>query len=188
MAVSYHPVPWKRNISKVPEAIRIALSQITSGLVIVAVTKKIAVGDIAKGIYHHLRVSFEDGQLTTVPSIVPSENMGKFSKRNIAGWEIVRYDLPMITKTFYWETPNFGDEVTYGTHTHSRDREVYQREVYEPQFLPITIEVLKAPEGDGGFALIKFAVQTILDRTRDDFEHNLFFNLNLLQENVGVVC
>jgi hypothetical protein len=185
MATTYRLVPWQRNLLKVPTQIVAALSAITSDLVVIAVTKKVTISDIEKGVYNHLGLKFEHGQISSTPSVIPPTSMGRFSTRNIEGWEIVREDLPMITKTFSWETPNFGDASTYGTHTHYRDREVYQREYYEPQHLPITTEVLNVPNDAGRFALIKFAVDDILDRTRADFEHNLFFNLNLLQENVG---
>lgn len=187
MATNYHPVPWKRNISKTPDAILNALFTINSNLVVVAATKKVAVGDIEKGIYHHIGLRYEEGQVIATPSVVPSENLGRFSTRNIEGWKKVRRDLPKITKTFYWETPNFGDEFTYGTHMHYQDREVYQSEYYEPRFLAITTEILKAPDNGKGFALVKFAIAEILDRTHVSFDHNLFFSLNLLQENVGAI-
>jgi hypothetical protein len=94
---------------------------------------------------------------------------------------------PMIPKTYSWESPNFGDAATYGTHTHYQTREVYQRKWFEPRHLPITVEVIKQPEGNSRFALVKFAVDFILDRTRSDFDDELLFCLNLLQENIGAV-
>jgi hypothetical protein len=50
------------------------------------------------------------------------------------GWDVKRTDLPMITKSYSWETPNFGDGSTYGYHTTYRSREVYQLEVFDPAF------------------------------------------------------
>jgi hypothetical protein len=91
----------------------------------------------------------------------------------------------MIVKTYTWETPNFGDAATYGTHMHYQDREVYQREYFEPRNFSISVEILSQREG-GASALVKFSVDGILDRTRADFEHDLAFCLNLLQENAGV--
>lgn len=184
MPKTYSPVPWQRNIRKVPEAIRNALSDIRSDLVVVAVTKRVSVKDIEQGVYSHLGLGYENEHLVSTPSVIPPKGMGLFSTRNVEGWEIVRKDLPMITKTFSWETPNFGDAAKYGTHMHDRDRDVYQREYYEPH-LSISTEVLKTPENGGEFAVIKFAVMTIHDRTRTNFARELFFSLNLLQENVG---
>jgi hypothetical protein len=184
MPKTYSPVPWQRNIWKVPEAIRNALSNIRSDLVVVAVTKRVSVKDIEKGVYSHLGLGYENGQLVSTPSVIPPKVMGLFSTRNVEGWKIRRDDLPMITKTFSWETPNFGDAARYGTHTSYRDRDVYQWEYYEPH-LSISTEVLKIPENGGEFAVIKFAVMNIHDHTRTNFQRDLFFSLNLLQENVG---
>jgi hypothetical protein len=129
-----------------------------------------------------------DGDTVVVsPSVVPAAETGQYSERNLHGWEIVLKDEPKITKSYSWETPNFGDAATYGTHTHFQSREVYQRKPFEARYLPIVVEVIKEPENSGGMALVKFAVGWTLDRSRDDFDDDLLFCLNLLQENAGAV-
>ncbi|HEY0434547.1 MAG TPA: hypothetical protein VGC95_11775, partial [Chitinophagaceae bacterium] len=119
--------PWKQSYRSIPTSVAAELARITSDIVIVAATKKIPVSEIARGLYAHLGLGHGDADFKITPSVVPPEAVGKFSDRNVNGWEIKRTDLPKITKTFSWETPNFGDASTYGTHIHYQDREVYQR-------------------------------------------------------------
>jgi hypothetical protein len=116
--------------------------------------------------------------------VLPPAKFGKFADRNRNGWEVKRTDLPKIIKSFSWETPNFGDAFTYGTHTHYRDRQVYQLEVFEPRLFPIKIELLNSPEAEA--ALIKFEVGQLLNKRSAGFETDLLFCLNLLQESTGV--
>jgi hypothetical protein len=74
--------------------------------------------------------------------------------------------------------------LTYGYHTHYRDREVYQLQVFEPRFFPIKVELLNSP--GVGTALVKFEVGQLLDRRARGFDDEFLFCLNLLQENTGV--
>jgi len=91
----------------------------------------------------------------------------------------------MITKTYYWETPNFGDASTYGTHLHYQDREVYQREFHEPRMYRLTVEMLRTSAGGDNPSAYRFALDHQLDRGNPVFSQELLFMLNLLQENVG---
>jgi hypothetical protein len=176
--------PWKKSHRKVPPSIAAELARITPTLVVVAATKKIPVRDIVEGLYDHLGLPFDGADLSVVPGIVPSGKVGRYSDRNVNGWVVKRTDLPKITKTFSWETPNFGDASTYGTHTHYQAREVYQQQVFEPRHFPIKVEILNSPGGD--FALVKFEVGQTLDRSTPGFEDEFLFCLNLLQENTGI--
>jgi hypothetical protein len=176
--------PWKQSHRTVPASIAAELARITSDVVVVAATKKIPVPDIARGLYAHLGLRHDAADFKIAASVVPAPNVGKYSDRNVNGWEVKRTDLPKITKTFSWETPNFGDASTYGTHTHYQDREVYQRQVFEPRFFPIKVELLNSP--GVGTALVKFEVGQLLDRRARAFADEFLFCLNLLQENAGV--
>lgn len=115
---------------------------------------------------------------------MPAASVGRFSDRNLNGWEIVRRDLPMIQKIYSWETPNFGDAATYGSHTHWQKRDVYQREIFQPSLYKIEIELLNSP--GTGIALVKFWIEQVFDRKSPSFENELLFAVNLLQENTGV--
>jgi hypothetical protein len=175
--------PWKKSFLKVPQTVRSALQGISGDLILVAATKKVPCRDIASGLYAHLGLRLEDGFPEAGEPLVPDSAVGKWSMRNVYGWEIKRTDLPMITKTFIWETPNFGDGSTYGWHTHYQDREVYQRQIFEPRMLKIETEIMN--EASAETALVKFSLGELLDRARPNFEDDLLFALNLLQENTG---
>ena len=175
---------WKGSYRAIPPAIITALAQIETDLIIVAAKKKIPVTTIATGLYAHLGLTHNGSTMNVTHSVVPKATVGKFADRNRNGWEVKRPDLPKVSKTFSWETPNFGDASTYGTHMHYRDRDVFQMEVFEPRMFPIRIELLNNPEVET--ALVKFEVGQILDRTAGGFDNDLLFCLNLLQESTGV--
>lgn len=180
------PVPWQRNFNRVPSAIFTRAMQLHSDLLVVAETKRVPLDDIGKGVYRHIGLIFSDGVLTVSDPILPLPELGKWSARNRAGWERTRYDLPKVTKTYSWDTPNFGDAGTYGTHTHYRDREVYQVEISEARGYLIGAEVLNTPNSGASTALVRFFLDAELDRTRSDFEAELLWCVNILQENCGV--
>ena len=175
--------PWKQGILKVPPSVRAKLDEIDAELILVAATKKVPLADIASGLYAHLGLTVENDSAIAGDPVMPDVIIGKWSRRNAEGWEIKRTDLPMITKTFVWETPNFGDGGRYGWHTHSQDREVYQRQIFEPRQLQVATEILN--DNGARTFLVKFSVEQLLDRKHPNFESDLFFTLNLLQENTG---
>lgn len=183
--MKYRKIPWKRNYAKIPKSISDAMAKIDSDLLIVAQSQKVPHVDIELGEYAHLGITDSNGEILFPDEVIPPAEMGKFSTRNREGWEYPRKDLPKITRTYTWETPNFGDASTYGTHMHSQDREVYQREIYEPQMYSVTAELMN--ESAGSTALIKFAVNHILDKNSPSFQHDLLHCINLLQENTGTV-
>jgi hypothetical protein len=59
---------------------------------------------------------------------------------------------------------------------------VYIREVYPPKEVNLSIALVER-RGDG--FLLKFAIDQVLSRRTPNFEQELLYNLNLLQENVG---
>jgi hypothetical protein len=179
-----HKFPWKSSYRSIPPFVTTALAQIKSDLVIVAATKKIPVQKIADGLYAHVGLTHDGSNLNIAASVVPKGTVGKFADRNRNGWEVKRHDLPKVTKTYSWETPNFGDASTYGTHTHHQDREVYQVQAFEPRMFPIRVELLNSAEVKT--ALIKFEVGQLLDKNSDGFQDDLLFCVNLLQESTGV--
>ena len=177
--------PWKGSYRSVPPAITAALKAIGSDLVIVSAVKKIPVQVIGEGQYAHLGIHYNGAAVIVGEPAVPDSDVGRYAARNRDGWEVKRTDLPKVTKSYSWETPNFGDASTYGTHTHYQDREVYQVEAFEPRMFPIKAEVLNAPGADA--ALVRFTVDQVFDKKSDGFEAELLFCLNLLQESTGVV-
>ena len=63
-------------------------------------------------------------------------------------------------------------------------RNVYQREFIRPKEVELSVTLLE--NRDGTF-LLKFAVDQVINRRSPDFEAELLYNLNLLQENTGSV-
>ncbi|OEJ65205.1 hypothetical protein [Magnetovibrio blakemorei] len=176
-------MPWKKGFRKIPPTIKRKVETLGADAVIVAAVKKVKHEDVNKGIYDHLSFTVEDDKLKYPERIMPQENVGHTSKVNVNGKEIVRKDLPMTTKTFSFDTPNFGDAATYGTHTVDIVRDVYQRDHIAPRDNTIKIETIE--ELDGA-TVVAFTVEETFDLSDPNLEGDLLFNLNLIQENTGV--
>jgi len=175
---------WKKNIRKVPSAIVQKLRRFHDAQIIVAVVKKIPLSVIAAGSYKHLGVINSAGSPTIPSFVVPRARQGKFSKRNVRGWEVIRNDLPKITKTYSFNSPNWGDW-SNGSHEVEWDKLVYRRDFHSPPELAIRMELLGTDPGIDPRFIIKFQVAEVLNQSHPEFQNLLFFNLNLLQENVG---
>ena len=182
--MAYRQIPWKRNYRLLPEFIRASLDDIASDTLLIAATKKIAVNDIAAGLYEHVGLRMVEGELVTDGPVLPPEDIGKWSERNALGWDRKRTDWPMVTKTYTFETPNFGDAAKFGTHMHVWERDVYQHQVFEPQGMQIEAEVLEMR--GGAHAVVKFMLSPILSRGQPEFDLMLLWSINVLQENTGV--
>jgi hypothetical protein len=177
--------PWKKNIRQIPNAVRVKVANGT-GPLIVATTKQISADVIGQGLYDHLSIRLGADGIEFESPVIPPPDVGRYSQRNVEGWEFLRKDLPKITKSFYMEAPNYGDWFN-GSHTVVHDRLVYQREFREPRDIAISIELLSVSRGVSTTYLMKFAVECVLDRDNPDLEDDLLFCLNILQENVGAV-
>lgn len=178
--------PWKGNFLKVPPKIRSDLDKIVGDLIVVAAVKKIPVADITAGLYSHLGLNIDllDDKVVAEGAVQPPADAGKWSFRNARGWDRKRTDLPMVPKTYVFETPNFGDASTYGTHMHVMTRDVHQHQIFEPQGMEIEPTILSDTTGDS--VLVKFALTPFLSRGQPEFELMLLWSLNILQENTGI--
>ncbi len=63
-------------------------------------------------------------------------------------------------------------------------RDVYQRQLIPPKEVTISAQVLETSP-DGTALTVKFNVDQVLNRGTPDFQDELLYNLNILQENVG---
>ncbi|MGK9168821.1 hypothetical protein KXR53_21075 [Inquilinus limosus] len=180
----YRNFPWKRNIRRVPTPLSAKLQQIPRGAGIVAVcTKRITADELNDGAYRHLKMKLVDGEPTFPPTVLPREDAGPYSYKNRNGWEVKRHDLPMILKTIYLgERPVYGDW-TNGSFPLWQERQVYQVDEYASTDYSIAIDLLTTK--DGNF-IFKFNLDCVLDIRDSDFEEDLLFCLNILQENTGV--
>jgi hypothetical protein len=121
------------------------------------------------------------GALVTPPPAVPDPAAGKYSEANVHGMARVRRDLPMIQKTFSFDSPNWGDW-SRGSHEVSHTRDVYRRDYYPPKEVELVVEILDT--NANGYS-VKFEINQVLSRRTKNFNQELLYNLNILQENVG---
>jgi hypothetical protein len=176
---------WKRNLRKIPDAVKERVGGFDDDTVVVACAKKIPIADLQNGTYAHLGLrADEHGEFQSPSSVIPPSGSGRYSKWNVEGREIVHDDRPKIRKTYSWETPNFGDW-SKGSHMVHMERMVYPRTQVPPRNLRIDVEILGREVLDEEAFAVKFVVNKQLDRRTADFEDELLFTLNLLQENVG---
>lgn len=176
--------PWKSSFLKLPSSLQSTLDGIDGDLVKVAATKSISRKEIADGLYAHVGLRCEDDALVIDEPSIPPVDIGKWSGRNALGWDNKRKDWPKVHKTWTFEAPNFGDGARNGWSMRSRSREVYQHQIFEPQGMTITNEILDDRGGDK--VLVKFEVSPILSRTMPEFDLMLLWSINVLQENTGV--
>jgi|ERR1019366_10265572 hypothetical protein len=104
----------KKNIRSVPKHVLDRINAFELDDIVVACVKRLKADDLGR--YAHLGLTIQAGQLVTLPATVPSPTAGRYSKANVEGREIIRKDLPMVTKSYSWESPNWGDW-SNGSHT-----------------------------------------------------------------------
>ncbi len=179
----YKKLPWKKNFLKIPENIELKVMSIKEDNLrvtsILSINKKV----IKSGIFSHLNIWINNNEINFPKVISPDYNIGRYSSYNIFGREIVRRDLPQYYKTWYVETPNFGDW-SKGSHEVEFGKWVYQRDFFPPRFIDIEIELINDFDCDDNVTL-KFQLSEILNKNDSSFIDDLLFNLNLLQENTG---
>lgn len=177
--MEYKKLPWKKSFRKLPNKLTAAIEAVREEAFYVGASVLIGEAD-RDGKYGHLQLDRDETR-----SFLPDQTVGPVSDKNLNGWEIIRKDLPMLTKTYFWESPNFGDASTYGTHIHYRDRQVYQRQVFEPRNYEISSRPLR--RNADGTTLYLFRVEQPIRKGDDTLNDELLFCANLLQENVGTV-
>lgn len=173
----------KKNLNKIPKDIIEKISRIDSGNIIVGGAKKFKAEYLSSGKLSHLNIVLNGSGLVFPASIVPPEEQGKYSSRNIYGYEEIRRDLPKETHYNSVESPNYGDSYN-GTHTVNLPYEKYPRDFHSPKELEIFINCENPRSGLQEY-IITFQVQEIINKDDANFDSNLLENLNILQENVG---
>lgn len=168
-----------KNYRQIPAEILNRLQRFTLDDVIAACAKRIRVQEF--GQYAHLGLKLEGDQLILPGPFVPSPSAGKFSNYNVNGKDVKRKDLPKTLKTYSFYAPNWGRS---GEHLVSQTREVYQIDFIPPKEVELSVSLI-ARHGDA-FDL-KFSIDQVISRAASDFESDLLYNLNILQENVGAV-
>jgi hypothetical protein len=181
---------WKKNFRAVPKEILAKVDELKSDDFTVSAVKRIPEAEIAAGKYAHLGLVMKDGVPVFPSEQIPNAGNGKLSRINAEGVELVLKDEPKVSKTFTFEAPDYGDWAR-GSHTVEWDREVYQREWFAPKELTLQIEILGEEMKAEKTYIVGFSINEVLSRKNSRFmrsqhlKNDLFFNLNLLQENVG---
>jgi hypothetical protein len=170
-----------KNFRRVPDEVRKRLETFALDDVIVACAKQLRLQDVER--YAHLGLRLENGKLVVPPGFVPDVRAGEYSRINVEGKEIIRKDLPKIAKGFSFYAPDWGDW-SKGSHLVTHTRDVYQRDFLAPKEVELVITLL---EQRGEAFLVRFAVDQVINRRSADFEEELLYNLNILQENIGSV-
>jgi hypothetical protein len=170
-----------KNFRQVPNEVRQRLQTFALDDVVVASAKRLRAQDVQR--YSHLGLRLESGRLIIPPSFVPDVTAGKYSRINVEGKDVIRHDLPMIKKEFCFYAPDWGDS-SKGWHLVCHTRDVYLRDFIPPKEVELAITLLEEREG---IFLVKFAVDQVINRRSADFEAELLYNLNILQENTGSV-
>ncbi len=173
---------WKKNFRKVPIEIMSKLDMIESSDIVVGCAKQIPLSDIESGIYEHIGITANAGSISFEESLIPEKETGRYSKYNVNGREIVLKHLPMVSASYTAEVPNYGDW-SNGSHDITWTRQVYQRDYYLPQLLNINIELI---DQTNDLFTFKFSIDTILSKEDTNFEEDLLYHCNVLQENVGI--
>lgn len=166
-----------KNLLKVPGHILQRLATFDQDDVAAATVKLVLPADVAR--YAPLGLSLNGDDLGLPEPQPPNPASGRYSNANLYGMEKVRKDLPKVTKSYGFWAPSWKSG---SYHYVSHDREVYIREVYPPKQVNLSI-VLVERRGEG--FLLRFAIDQVLSRRTPNFEQELLYNLNLLQENVG---
>jgi hypothetical protein len=159
--------PWKKNFLDVPEHIREEIASFESYSCVVACPVAIKASDIKVGLFAHLGIIWEGNEPTYPEKKLPDPEIGRYSKYNRFGREIVHKELPKVQKSWSIDTPNWGDW-SKGTHEIVFSKEVYQRTFIPPKFLPILIESLGHDVTQEAY-IFKFTVDEVLDRRDPDF-------------------
>lgn len=175
---------WKKSFRKLPPRIIAELEKIDSPNLKVLAGKVISRQEVEDGVYSHLDLNIDTLEVGKSWEIVPPPDFGTRSKRNVDGWVDVRRDLPKFKKYFYHDIAIYGDAARNGTTTVAIPREVYERDEYPPYLFHIEISVQRLLENDS-YGVV-FSVDEVFLRGSADFDEDLLFAVNLLQETTGV--
>ena len=168
----------KIHFRRIPDYIEQELRSIESQHIIAAAIINASKAEISRGVYRHLGIRIKEDNVTCPEVIYPEKMSGIYARRNRNGIVWILKNLPKITKTYSFESPNFGDP-NKGFHTTYWSREVYQRRLEPPRDWELILTIISQDEEH---LRIKVSINAVFDRQHPDFRKDLFFAINLLQE------
>lgn len=174
----------KKNFRKTPEFIKNKIKVINCDNAIIATIIRIDKSEINNLKFRNLNLQLVDNKILFKNQYIPENTVGAFSRKNIDGYKIRHRDRDKVKKTFYLgERPYYGDW-SKGSFSLYVTKPIYPYENIPPRELSIKTELLDETEND---FKIKVSVNNILNRNDENFEEELFFSVNLLQENIHSV-
>jgi len=173
----------KKNVRVIPEAVRSRLKSLRGQCIVAGCARQFSAKEIRNGALAHLQIQLDADGLYVPTRVLPPGLQGKYSARNIAGYEVVRRDLPKETHYNVVDAPDWGDW-SNGTHDVLLPYEKYPRDFYAPRELELCLYCADTRAARSTF-VIAARVDEVLNQDDPDFEARLMENLNLLQENLG---
>lgn len=170
----------KKNIRVIPKSIQKKLNSLDKTIV-AGTSVEYTENQLKDGALEHLGIYLSDGEVQYEKLTIPDPLQGKYSQKNVFGEEIIRKDLPKEIHYSEIESPNWGDS-SNGTHTVRLPYEKYPRDIIPPKLIAIEINHKKTLGLNFSFS---FRATRILDKSSKEFENDLLYDLNLLQENIG---
>lgn len=167
-------IHFRRIPDYIHQEVSTAKTQYLSVVSFIPTTKE----SIKNGIFKKFGIVYSGGSLICPNILKPGMMNGTYARRNVFGYDIIHRDKPKIPKTISWDVPNFGDP-DKGYHEISRKLMVYQRTHIPARDWDISLNV---ENQDGDRALITAKLITPLDKDNERFNEDLFFAINLMQE------
>lgn len=174
-----------KNFRRIPTVILEKIQNIDGNLIIGAVINLLE-EDFENPLYSYFNIRISDGKLLYENEIVPSTRKGIYSRKNINGYKMKYPERPRVSKTYYaGERPIFGD-YSKGTFSLYITRMVIDYDNIPPREISLILELLeKKVINDKDQYVFKVSTSQVLSQNMSNFQDELFFNLNLLQENIG---
>ena len=171
----------KKNFRKTPNFITNRIKALNSDNIIIATIIKVNKNEIEGLKFKNLNLQLINNKINFNSQFIPKSKVGFVSRKNIDGYKIVHKGRDKVRKTFYaGERPYYGDW-SKGSFSHYLTKEVYPTDDIPPRELSITMELLDETADD---FKIKVSIDIILNKNDENFDEELFFAINLLQENV----
>ncbi|MGE5412166.1 MAG: hypothetical protein ACM3MI_14490 [Clostridiales bacterium] len=170
----------KKNFKKIPDFIINKITTFENDNFVVACVFRIDKNNSDFRKFEKLNLVFIDGVITFNASFVPLNGTGTYSKRNIEGYRIVHRDRQKILKILYLgERPIFGDWFK-GSFSLFVPRKVFPYDQIPPREWTINTELIDETEHE---FIVKVGIDVVFNKNMD-FREELFFAINLLQENI----
>lgn len=178
----------KKNFLKTPNFISPKLEFITENEVVFTAIRSFSKKEIEANTLSKIGVKIDNDALIVTNELLPFSESGRYSRKNREGYHIVRKDLPKVYKTIDCGTRYPFGNTSLTPYDLTYERLVYQKQFIEPKNWLISIELLDCVDKQGEIIYtLKVGVSNSFDKTKDGFDKNMLFAVNLLQENFGKI-